>query len=143
MKRKEHTQMLEAWERDLVAAEELNDHKAQELLKTASEAIALHEGIEEYKREIERMDEVVAEAERHCHEADARCARVTNAHATRVRIGAWPIDPLAMTARARSVEGSVRCEWDLEKIVFYADRPLTEAEYNAVVAAAIPAFDRT
>ena len=81
-------------------------------------------------------------AEAACKIAETECARITACHATRVRIGWIPIDPIEMTARLRAVEGSLRCEWDGSKIVIYAGRPLTEGEYNAAVAAFMPQLNR-
>ena len=85
----------------------------------------------------------LAEAEASLKVAQAECDRLSSIHATRVRIGHIPIDPLAMTARARAVEGSIRCEWDGDKLVFYAGKSLTEAEFNAMLAGVMPVFDRT
>ena len=76
--------------------------------------------------------------------AEAECARITACHATRVRIGSIPtFDAIEMTARVRVVEGSLRCEADGAKIVAYGDRQISDAEWNALVAAATPQWNRT
>ena len=77
--------------------------------------------------------------------AEAECARVCACHVGRVRIFTMPIDAFEMTARARVVEGSVRVQWsaDEKALVGDAGGPLTDAQYNAVVAAIAPQFNRT
>ena len=77
--------------------------------------------------------------------AEAETARVCACHAGRVRVFVMPVDALEMTARARAVEGSLRCQWSADERAIICDsgRPLTEAEYNAVVAAICPVFNRT
>ena len=77
--------------------------------------------------------------------AEAECARVSACHVGRVRIFVMPVDALEMTARARAVEGSVRIQWsaDEKALVGDAGGPLTDAQYNAVVAAICPVFNRT
>ena len=76
--------------------------------------------------------------------AEEMCARITACHATRVRIGSIPtFDAIEMTARVRVVEGSLRCEADGAKIVAYGDRQISDAEWNALVAAATPQWNRT
>mgnify|MGYP001619832895 CR=1 FL=1 len=77
--------------------------------------------------------------------AEAECARIAACHVGRVRIFVMPIDALEMTARARAVEGSVRVQWsaDEKALVGDAGGPLTDAQYNAVVAAIAPQFNRT
>ena len=83
-------------------------------------------------------------AQERARAAEEACARVTDCHSTRVRIGAIPIfDAIEMTARIRAVEGSLRCETDGKKIVAYGDRQITEAEWNALVEAATPQWDQT
>ena len=82
-------------------------------------------------------------AEAACKIAETECARIMACHATRVRIGWIPIDPIEMTARIRAIEGSLRVEWDGDKLVIYSGRPLTEAEFNAAVAAFMPQLNRT
>ena len=94
-------------------------------------------------QELREAQERTQAAEAACHVAEETCARVTAAHATRVRVGHIPFDPIAITARIRAIQGSLRAEWDGDKLVIYADRPLTEPEFNAVVAAIVPRFDRT
>lgn len=112
----------------------------EELAANTKEAWARLNIVNAAKEEAESR---IVSADERCKVAEAECARIMACHATRVRIGHIPIDPIEMTARARAVEGSIRCEWDLEKIVVYAGRPLTEAEYNATVAAIFPTFNRT
>ena len=77
--------------------------------------------------------------------AEAETARVCACHAGRVRVFVMPVDALEMTARARAVEGSLRCQWSADERAIICDsgRPLTEAEYNAVVAAICPVCNRT
>ena len=77
--------------------------------------------------------------------AEAETARVCACHVGRVRIFVMPIDALEMTARARAVEGSVRVQWsaDEKALVGDAGGSLTDAQYNAVVAAITPQFNRT
>lgn len=82
-------------------------------------------------------------AEQRANAAQAETARIVAAHATRIRICSFPCDPKAMTAKVRAVEGSLRCEWDGYHVVCYGNRPLTEAEFNAVVAVMLPQMDRT
>ena len=77
--------------------------------------------------------------------AEAECARIAACHVGRVRIFVMPIDALEMTARARAVVGSVRVQWsaDEKALVGDAGGPVTDAQYNAVVAAIAPQFNRT
>ena len=77
--------------------------------------------------------------------AEAETARVVACHVGRVRIFVMPIDALEMTARARAVEGSVRVQWSADEKALVGDAagPLTDAQYNAVVAAISPQFNRT
>ena len=77
--------------------------------------------------------------------AEAECARVTACHVGRVRIFVMPVDALEMTARARAIEGSLRCQWSADERAVICDsgRPLSEAEYKAVVAAVMPQLNRT
>ena len=96
-----------------------------------------------HAEELHLVKIVCAEARAKAQAADAECARITAMHATRIRLCHMPIDPIEMTARARAVEPSIRCEWDGEKLVCYADRELTEAEFEGMVAAIMPRFDRT
>lgn len=87
----------------------------------------------------------LSDAEERARVAEETCAQVVACHAGQERIGHMPINPEEMTARARTVEGSIRCVWSVDNrnIVFYADRVLTEAEFNAMVSVALPAFNRT
>ena len=61
----------------------------------------------------------------------------------RFRVCSIPLDPMEMTARARVVESSARCEWDGRKIICYTDSEPTDAICNAIVAAIMPQVDRT
>ena len=92
----------------------------------------------------------LAEAEKEaadirCRAVEAECARVCACHAGRVRIFVMPLDPLEMTARARAVVGDVRIAWSADEKALVGDsgHPLTEGEYNGVVAAMMPRPDRT
>lgn len=87
----------------------------------------------------------LAEAEASLKAAQTECDRLSACHAGRVRIFTLPIDAFEMTARARAVEGSIRVQWSADEKVLVGDsgRPLTDAEYQAVVAAIAPAFNRT
>ena len=90
------------------------------------------------------VEESLLGAQERTRAAEETCARVTDCHSTRVRIGSIPIfDAIEMTARIRTVEGSLRCETDGKKIVAYGDRQITEAEWNALVAAGTPEWNRT
>ena len=103
------------------------------------------EKVSELLTKLSQVEVAKNEAGERARVAEETCARVTACHAGQERIGHMPIDPLAMTARAKAVEGSLRCVWseDHMRIVFYADRPLTEAEFNAMVSVALPEFNRT
>ena len=84
-------------------------------------------------------------AQERCKVAETETARIAACHVGRVRIFVMPIDALEMTARARAVEGSVRIQWsaDEKALVGDAGGPLTDAQYQGVLAAIAPQFDRT
>jgi hypothetical protein len=113
------------------------DHQNNQAVKAGLQALA-----DAQRRTVDAEDRANV-AEIACKSAETECARIAACHATRVRIGWIPIDPIEMTARIRAVEGSLRVEWDGDKLVIYAGRPLTEAEFNAAVAAFMPQLNRT
>jgi hypothetical protein len=91
------------------------------------------EGAEKYIRVLQQ--EKVELAAKHEH--------LRGLHSEQVRVCSVTVDPIALTARLRAIEPTLRVEWDGDRMVIYSQSSLTEAEYNAVVAAAIPDFDRT
>ena len=138
--------------RALFAKTETFDTQAHALLEAHAASEAAQEDArraEELRLEAESKSRVAeadkAAADLRCKAAEAETARVCACHAGRVRVFVMPIDPLEMTARARAVEGSIRVQWSADEraVVCDSGRPLTEAEYNAVVAAVVPQLNKT
>ena len=154
---KETIEKLEQWQHTAEKLEKLVaklenelEEKTQELVDTVARTVTMLERsttlegeLGKRTQELTNMQARAEAAERACQVAEETCARVTMAHATRVRVGHIGVDPIGLTARLRAIEGSLRCEWDGDKIVVYADHPLPEAQINAVVAAMTPQLNRT
>ena len=131
---------IDGLKQTIAAHDSQNDQAVKVGLQALADAQTQLRAIQSRAESAEDQQKV---AEAACKIAETECARITACHATRVRIGWIPIDPIEMTARIRAVEGSLRCEWDGDKIVVYAGRVLTEAEFNAAVAAFMPQLNRT
>lgn len=65
------------------------------------------------------------------------------AQAGRFRAGTIMIDPIALTARLRAIVSSIKIESTPDRLYVYADRQLTEPEWNAVKSAILNLADRT
>ena len=67
---------------------------------------------------------------------DKEIERLQEMHAERVRVlGVHKFSATELTARLRGIEPSLRVEEGQDKYVIYADRPMSEGELNAIVAA--------
>ena len=78
------------------------------------------------------FNEVVMSAKR----KDEEIERLQAMHAERVRVmGVRKFSATELTARLRGIEPSLRVEEGQDKYVIYADRPMSEGELNAIVAA--------
>ena len=67
---------------------------------------------------------------------DKELKRLKEMHAERVRVmGVHKFSATELTARLRGIEPSLRVEEGQDKYVIYADRPMSEGELNAIVAA--------
>ena len=64
-------------------------------------------------------------------------------HSDRVRICSFTVDPIQLTPALRRVDGTLRAEWDGNKVVVYSDVKLTQARMNALVALLTPQLDMT
>lgn len=112
---------------------------AAELQNGLQEAITARGKAEE---QVKVLGERTTQAEAACKVAATECARIVACHATRIRVGHIPFDPITLTMRIRTVQSGLRAEWDGDKMVFYSDKQLTESEYNALIAA-LPGMNRT
>ena len=132
MSRKHHEAALEAEKAAFGQSERAWQGEREDAFTRHSLALA--------KMGVERDEAVARRAA-----AEAECARIAGCHVGRVRIFIMPIDALEMTARARAVEGSVRVQWSVDEKALVGDAagPLTEAQYQGVIAAIAPQFNRT
>ena len=52
-------------------------------------------------------------------------ANLKDLHSGRVRVCSFPVDPIELTTALRTIDGTLRAEWDGEKVVIYSDVRLT------------------
>ena len=83
-------------------------------------------------------------AEERAQEAEQRLTALKGSMPKRFRVGWVDIEPAKLTAQLRGVaEGGLRVELDGYRLWVYSDRPLKEAEVNAVQARLPFTMDRT
>ena len=64
-------------------------------------------------------------------------------HSKRIRIGSIVVDPIEMTARLRVIEPTIRVEFDGKRLFIYADRVLTDPEFNQLEGMLKVRIDKT
>ena len=60
-----------------------------------------------------------------------------------VRLGIIHLDPVALTAKLRAIEPSIKVESDGSKIIVYAKNQVPEAKPNDIEALFRPSMDKT
>ena len=73
------------------------------------------------------------------HRYDSLC----ELHSNRIRIGSIVVDPIEITAKLRAVEPTIRVEFDGKRLFIYADRVLTDPEFNQLEGMLKVRIDRT
>ena len=73
------------------------------------------------------------------HQYDSLC----ELHSNRIRIGIISVDPIEMTAKLRAIEPTIRVEFDGKRLFIYADRVLTDPEFNQLEGMLKVRIDRT
>jgi hypothetical protein len=78
------------------------------------------------------LDIQLIEAEARARDADERYHALRLLHTGHIRVASWLIDPVRLTSRLRAIHPTLRAERDGERLVVYADAPLTQPQLNAL-----------
>ncbi len=119
----------------------------QELDGIASTAAVVLKRTETAKKlteeQVDRLTQHIKKSNSDYAELSSKYDSLCELHSNRIRIGTIDVDPLTITAKLRAVEPTIRVEFDGKKLFLYADKVLTEPEFNQLEGMLRVHIDRT